>query len=85
MSRQAHPSSDGLPEALSTFDKTAKNAGVKPADQTAEPTPDTEMKPGDPRAEQRDAAEILRGGAEGDTAAKDAAIARRREQDKRSG
>lgn len=85
MSKQAHPSSDSLPEALSTFVKAAKSGGVKPADQAVDATPDTAGKPGDLKAEERDAAEILRGGAEGDTAAKDAAIARRRAEDKRSG
>ena len=79
------PKDDRQPEALATFAAAARNKGKKPEDLGLTATPETEGKPDDLDAEEKDAADILNAGATGDTEKKDAAIARRAREDKRSG
>jgi hypothetical protein len=76
---------DQMPEALATFAAAARNEGKKPDDLGLTATPETAPKPDDLDAEEEDATEIIHGGATGDAAEKDAAIARRAKIDKRAG
>ena len=73
------------PEALSTFDAAAKAGGAKPKSQGLDARPETAPQAGDLAGEEKDAADILAGGANKDPGRKDAAIARRRDEDERSG
>jgi hypothetical protein len=76
---------DAQPEALATFSAAARNKGVKPPDQGVSPTEETSGKPGDLKAEEKDAADILGGNATGDKARVDAAISHHAKTDKRAG
>jgi hypothetical protein len=76
---------DAQPEALATFAATARNKGVKPADQGVSATAETAGKPGDLDAEEKDAADILGGSATGDKRRVDKAIAHHAKTDKRAG
>ena len=83
MSKKAE--NDNQPEALATFAATARNKGVKPADQGISATAETAGRPGNLDAEEKDAADIMGGNATGDKKRVDAAIAHHAKTDKRAG
>jgi hypothetical protein len=76
---------DGQPEALAAFAAAARNNGVKPAGQGVLATDATAARPGNLEVEEKDAADILAGGATRDTKRVDAAIAHHAKTDKRAG
>jgi hypothetical protein len=69
-------------EALGTFGQAARSKDKLP---TTDPTPETDFKSGDLKAEQKDAADIMGGNATGDKPKVDAAIKHEARTDKRSG
>jgi hypothetical protein len=69
-------------EALGTLGQAARSKDKLP---NTDPTPETEFKGGDLKAEQKDAADIMGGNATGDKPKVDAAIKHEARTDKRSG
>jgi hypothetical protein len=78
----ASGSNDNGREALGTFGEAARSKDKLP---NTDVTPENKPKSGDLKAEQKDAADILKGNATGDKAKVDSAIEHEARTDKRSG